>query len=92
MVLLQMPDGGVACEPHKVRVQLMVAHVAYTRGCEQCIRAAFAEALEQALADTTKIVNKLGYEIAPARCPQCDGPKLYPGMKCYGNENEFHRT
>ena len=24
-------------------------------------------------------------------CPQCGQPKEFPGMKCYGNENSFHR-
>src|SRR5271157_2438581 len=86
MILLNMPDGGLACDPHKVRVQLMMSSVPYPRGCEHCIRAAFAEALKQALGDTEKLVRAQGYEIAPEeKCPQCYCPKLYPGIKCYGN-------
>ena len=27
-----------------------------------------------------------------AKCPQCGQPKAYPGMKCYGDENAFHRS
>lgn len=25
------------------------------------------------------------------KCPRCGQPKEYPGMKCYGNEHDFHR-
>ena len=57
-----MPNG-FACEPHKVFVRTMISQVVYPEGCEECIRAAFAEALEKALATTKALVNKQGYEI-----------------------------
>jgi len=37
------------CSDHSRPVKLMVSSVTFTPGCEDCTRAAFAEALERAL-------------------------------------------
>ncbi len=49
---------------------------------------------ERRLKEFQKIPRKQDYSTPGTRtnkCPQCGQPKLYPGMACYGNENQFHR-
>lgn len=55
MTLRLLPvAGGFACVPHKVFINLMISSVNYPDGCEECIRAAFAEALERALEENKR--------------------------------------
>ena len=45
---LKETETGFVCE-HNNRAVTMLASVVYVRDCEQCIRQAFAEALERTL-------------------------------------------
>jgi hypothetical protein len=57
--LQERSDGSFVCGNHQdKKVVLMLASVPIPRGCEECIRAAFAEALEQSLRETREAANQ----------------------------------
>lgn len=57
--LQEMSDGSYVCSNHPdKRVVLMMASVPIPRGCEECIRAAFAEALEATLSEAREAANQ----------------------------------
>jgi len=57
--LQEVPDGSFVCGAHHdKKVVLMLASVPIPRGCEECTRAAFAEALEVALSEMREATNQ----------------------------------
>lgn len=50
--LLRSSDDRLLCSAHEKPVSLMMSSVAYTVGCEECIREQFADALERALKES----------------------------------------
>jgi hypothetical protein len=48
------PSESWTCADHGRPVKLMISSVVYSPGCEECTRAAFAEALERALKENGK--------------------------------------